>query len=188
MDISEKFSIFHVNLPYKSVGCGPARDGRDAQGPGRRQGGEISRRAQGVFSTAAMFSAMFSTGRRLGRVERREGCSGRAPVESSSSQGPLISPTPSRGPRRERHSESAGESTVGVRTPSADDVAFAPTLLELPPPAPPPPAAPRNRVPPPLDISSRPFTRPQARTAARTPDCCRREIFTASTAARVGNF
>ena len=108
-----------------------------------------------------------------------------APVESSSPQGPLISPTPSSGPRRERHSESAGLSGVTLSTPSA---AVAPplavALLELPPPAPPAPppaaAAPRRSVPPPVDISSRPFARrdtlyahrytarPRGRTAANS--------------------
>ena len=89
--------------------------------------------------------------------------SGHAPVESSSPQGPVISPTPSRDPRRARHSASAGLSGVTVRLPSPWRSEDATPLDELPPPAPPapppPPPAPRGPELPPLDIVFRPFTR-----------------------------
>ena len=89
--------------------------------------------------------------------------SGHAPVESSSPQGPVISPTPSRGPRRARHSASAGLSGVTVRLPSPWRSEDATPLDELPPPAPPapppPPPAPRGPELPPLDIVFRRFTR-----------------------------
>ena len=86
-----------------------------------------------------------------------------APIESSSPQGPVISPTPSRGPRRARHSASAGLSGVTVRLPSPWRSEDATPLDELPPPAPPapppPPPAPRGPELPPLDIVFRRFTR-----------------------------
>ena len=112
--------------------------------------------------------ATWTSDRRAGRgATRRAIVAGRvpehAPIESSSPQGPVISPTPSRGPRRARHSASAGLSGVTVRLPSPWRSEDATPLDELPPPAPPapppPPPAPRGPELPPLDIVFRRFTR-----------------------------
>jgi hypothetical protein len=53
LEISEKFSIFHVNLPYRSIGCGPAE--------GDAWGRRVSRRREG----AAIFRRRLAR-RRLG--------------------------------------------------------------------------------------------------------------------------
>ena len=39
LEISEKFSIFHVNLPYRSIGCGPAEGDAWGRRVSRRPGG-----------------------------------------------------------------------------------------------------------------------------------------------------
>jgi hypothetical protein len=190
LEISEKFSIFHVNLPYRSIGCGPAEG--DAWGrrvSRRREGAAIFRRRLARRRLVARIGANRRVRTRktrknlrkasrdmdLRRPSRRRArgatrratvagrVSGHEPVESSSPHGPEISPTPSRGPRRARHSASAGLSGVTVRLPSPWRSEDATPLDELPPPAPPapppPPPAPRGPELPPLDIVFRRFTR-----------------------------